>query len=80
MNRLLSRRFLKRRFSFVMVSIGALLSIGTQAWACPVCGARETNTLGTLILIGVMLAVPYAVASFALRAIRRADEKGVDVD
>ncbi len=44
------------------------------ALACPSC-ARD-NTPWAALLIGGMIAVPYAVAAVVIRAIRRADPGG----
>lgn len=43
------------------------------AWACPSCATREGPGLGVFMLIGAMIAVPYAVTAVVLRVIRRLD-------
>ena len=45
----------------------------STAWACPACAARGSGGTGTLLLVGTMIAVPYAVAVVALKIIRRLD-------
>ena len=49
----------------------------TVAWACPVCAGRESNTAMVATLLGLMIAVPYAIAVVAIRTIRKADKENV---
>jgi hypothetical protein len=44
------------------------------AWACPACATRAGYGAGTFVLIGVLIAAPYAVAAVALKVIRRLDK------
>jgi hypothetical protein len=47
--------------------------VPSAAWACPACATRGGPGTGTLVLVGAMIAVPYAVAVIALKIIRRLD-------
>jgi hypothetical protein len=46
----------------------------SAAWACPSC-AREAPGSGTWVLLGAMIAVPYAVAVIVLKVIRKLDRE-----
>ncbi|MDX2022132.1 MAG: hypothetical protein SF187_17985 [Deltaproteobacteria bacterium] len=55
--------------------LAALVMAPKLAWACPVCAGRETNTTMIATLLGLMIAVPYAVAVVVIRVIRKADKE-----
>jgi hypothetical protein len=44
------------------------------AWACPACATRSGPGTGTLVLVGAMIALPYAVVAVALKIIRRLEK------
>jgi hypothetical protein len=44
------------------------------AWACPACATRSGPGTSTLLLIGGLIAAPYAVTAVALKIIRRLDK------
>jgi hypothetical protein len=48
----------------------AIECIPAVAFACPACGGDGTPQLG--LLLGAMIAIPYAVAALAVYAIRGA--------
>jgi hypothetical protein len=55
-------------------SLAALLlalAAPAAAWACPSCATRDGPGAKILALVGVMIAVPYAVAVVAIRVVRR---------
>lgn len=55
-------------------ALGATLALlPSLASACPVCAGRETDTSLVLLLVGIMIAVPYAISVVAIRIIRKAD-------
>ena len=59
-------------------AFGLLLTvIPTSAWACPVCAGRESNTGLVATLLGLMIAVPYAISVVVIRTIRKADKDSV---
>jgi hypothetical protein len=43
-------------------------------WACPACATRADPGSGTALLVGGLIAVPYAVAVVAIKIIRRLDK------
>ena len=58
------------------VAVSLLITLApAAAWACPVCAGRETNTGMMATFLGLMIAVPYAIAVVAIRTIRKADKE-----
>lgn len=53
-----------------LVATGIILA-PSLAWACPTCAARPSGGIGIWLLLGLMLLVPYTVAFFVIRAVRR---------
>jgi hypothetical protein len=59
-----------------LAGAGAALAVAlgpAVAWACPSCATRTGPGIGGLVLLGVMIAVPYAVAVVAIKVVRRLD-------
>jgi hypothetical protein len=54
--------------------LAALVALAPgAAWACPSCATRSGPGVETLLLLGGMIAVPYAVATIAVKVIRKLD-------
>jgi|GEM_PF-1837298 len=41
--------------------------------ACPMCAVQQSNGIGTAVVLGLMILVPYAVSVVVIRAIRNAE-------
>jgi len=41
------------------------------AWACPSCAANDKGGVPTVVLIGIMILLPFTVATITWRVIRR---------
>jgi hypothetical protein len=58
-----------RRLLVAAVAL-APVTATTAAWACPACATRSGYGAGTLVVIGALIAAPYAIAVVALKVIR----------
>jgi hypothetical protein len=58
------------------LALAAVALAPAAALACPACAGRDGPGMGTLIGVGGMILVPYAVALVAIRAIRRLERNG----
>jgi hypothetical protein len=52
----------------------AVVLAPAAAWACPACATRSGPGAGTLVLVGAMIALPYAVVAVALKIIRKLEK------
>lgn len=64
---------MRGRGAIVALAVAAVLLAPALALACPSCATREGPGRGTLVLVGLMILVPYAVTVVAFRVIRRLD-------
>lgn len=62
-----------RFISYLMASV--VLFAPSLAAACPVCAGRETNTTMIATMLGIMIAVPYAIAVVVIRLVRKTDQE-----
>jgi hypothetical protein len=56
------------------VLAAAMVLMPAAAWACPACATRSGYGSATALLIGGLIAAPYAVAVVVLKIIRRLDK------
>jgi hypothetical protein len=53
---------------------GATLALGpAAAWACPSCAGNPGNSVARMVLIGLMIAAPYAASIIVVRIIRKGE-------
>lgn len=57
--------------TYAAVAAALLLLAERAALACPACAGRSEGGVTTGVLIGAMVAVPYAVAAVGFRVVRR---------
>ncbi len=55
-------------FALVATALPSVLAL-----ACPACAARADAGTSTFVMVGAMIAVPYAVSMVAIQIIRRFD-------
>lgn len=65
---------IQRRILSSLAAVAVALA-PSLALACPVCAGRETNTTMIATLLGLMIAVPYAIAVVVIRVVRATERE-----